>query len=308
MSKDKSKKTNGDKDNEMPKPPTAAARAAAIKAFKLDAPELAPAIDDAAIIAGGYPYAEKMKRKQYDKELEPLHIELMKLQTSIIKRGERVVIVFEGRDAAGKGGAIARLTQHLNPRSARVVALPKPTDVEKGQWYFQRYANHLPTVGEIVIFDRSWYNRAGVERVMGFCTKDQLDCFLMEAPQFEGMLNRDGIRLIKFYLNIGHETQLKRMYARQQDPLKHWKITPIDIAAIDKWNDYTLAQTEMFKATSTKELPWTVVRANCKLRTRLNVIRHLLLTCDYEGRDKSKIGAVDPKIVGSGPAFFTAGT
>ena len=284
--------------------PSTASASTAVAGFDIESPDLPAKIDDAALTSGGYPFEKKMKRKPYDKELVPLQIELLKLQSSVIKRGERVVIIFEGRDAAGKGGTISRFMQHLNPRAARVVALSKPTDLEKGQWYFQRYVPHLPTAGEIVLFDRSWYNRAGVERVMGFCTKDQLADFLREAPNFEGMLVRDGIKLIKFYLSIGHEMQLKRFHARHQDPLKRWKLTPIDYAALGKWDDYTAAQEDMFRFTSTETSPWTMLRANDKLRTRINALKHVLSTIDYEEKDKAVAGAPDPKIAGTGNGFF----
>ena len=272
--------------------------------FDIESPELPAAIDKAALTSGGFPYDKKMKRKHYDKELVPLQIELLKLQSSVIKRGERMVIIFEGRDAAGKGGTIARFMQHLNPRAARVVALTKPTDLEKGEWYFQRYAARLPTAGEIVLFDRSWYNRAGVERVMNFCTKDQLADFLREAPNFEGMLVRDGIKLVKFYLSIGHEMQLKRFHARHHDPLKRWKLTPIDYAALGKWDDYSAALVDMLHFTSTDSTPWTMLRANDKLRTRINALKHVLSTIDYEDKDKAIVGTPDPKIVGTGNTFF----
>jgi polyphosphate kinase 2 len=274
------------------------------RAFDLDDPELPKAIDEAALTSGGYPYSEKLKRKDYEEELVALQIELAKLHTSLQQRGERLIALFEGRDAAGKGGTIKRITANLNPRRARVVALPKPTETEHGQWYFQRYAAQLPTAGEIVLFDRSWYNRAGVERVMGFCTSDQLADFLREAPQFEGMLVRDGIHLFKFYLEIGREMQLKRFHQRRHDPLKQWKITDIDRKAIEKWDDYTKAKEEMFRFTHTPATAWTVIRANDKRRTRLEALRVMLSALDYDGKDKKVVGKPDSKIVGSGPDFF----
>jgi polyphosphate kinase 2 len=273
-------------------------------AFNLDDPDLPKAIDEAALTSGGYPYDEKLKRKAYDEELIALQIELAKLHTCLQQRGERLMALFEGRDAAGKGGTIKRIQENLNPRRARVVALPKPTETEAGQWYFQRYAAQLPTAGEIVLFDRSWYNRAGVERVMGFCTSDQLADFLREAPQFEGMLVRDGIHLFKFYLEIGREMQLKRFHQRRHDPLKQWKIGDIDRVAVNKYDDYTIAKEEVFRFTHTPATPWTVIRANDKRRTRLEALRVMLSALDYDGKDKKVVGKPDSKIVGSGQEFF----
>lgn len=278
-----------------------------LSSFDIADPELPEEIADEALTSGGFPYDKRLKRKAYETEIEPLQIELLKLQSSIASRKERLVAVFEGRDAAGKGGAIARLTQHLNPRHAHIVALTKPTEAERGQWYFQRYVVQLPTAGDMVLFDRSWYNRAGVERVMGFCTPEEVTRFLAEVPELESLLVRDGIKLVKFFLSISRETQLKRFHTRHHDPLKRWKLTAIDLAAITKWDDYSRAQEEMFAATHTKAAPWTVVRANDKLRARLGVIRHVLSVCDYEGKDKKAVGAPDPKIVGSGGTFFKTG-
>jgi polyphosphate kinase len=275
--------------------------------FDLDAPELPKKVKEAAFGSGGFPYEEKLKRKDYEEQLTQLQIELAKLHASMLKRKERLVTLYEGRDAAGKGSTIKRFAAHLNPRRARVVALPKPTETEAGQLYFQRYASHLPTAGEIVMFDRSWYNRAGVERVMGFCSEDQLADFLREAPQFEGMLVRDGIHLFKFYLEIGREMQLKRFHRRRHDPLRQWKITDIDLAAIEKWDDYTRAKEEMFRFTHTPATPWTVILANDKRRTRLEAIRSILCALDYEGKDKKAVGKIDSRIVGSGPDYFYAG-
>jgi polyphosphate kinase 2 len=279
-------------------------RSSAAPAFDLDTPELPKKIDEAALTSGGFPYDEKLKRKAYEEELTALQIELAKLQASMQKRKDRMLVLFEGRDAAGKGSTIKRITAHLSPRSARVVALPKPTEVEAGQWYFQRYVAHLPTAGEIVLFDRSWYNRAGVERVMGFCTEDQLADFLREAPQLEGMLVRDGIHLFKLYLEIGREMQLKRFHRRRHDPLQQWEITNIDLAAVSKWDAYTNAKEEMFRFTHTPATPWTVIRANDKRRTRLEAIRTILSALDYDGKDKKVVGKVDTRIVGSSPEFF----
>jgi polyphosphate kinase 2 len=275
-----------------------------IASFDIDDPELPMWVEEGALASGGFPYEKRLKERTFLKQLLPLQIELMKLQRSMQKNGDRVVIVVEGRDAAGKGGVIGLVMQHLNPRHARAVALSKPTDAERGQWYFQRYIPHLPTAGDLVMFDRSWYNRAGVERVMGFCTKVQLTVFLREAPAFEGMLVRDGIKLFKLFLSIGREMQLKRMHTRCHDPLKQWKITDIDLKGMELWNEYSAAQEDMFKATHTEKAPWTVIRANDKLRARLEVHRHILSKLDYEEKDATIVGKPDPKIVGSGPEFF----
>ena len=233
----------------------------------------------------------------YERELERAQIALIAMQMAAIKSGQRTIVIFEGRDGAGKDGSIKRLTEHLSQRATRVVALPKPSDRERSQWYFQRYAAHLPAAGELVIFNRSWYNRAGVEPVMGFCTPEQTDAFLDEAPRFERMLTRDGIHLFKFWLAIGREMQLKRFHSRRHDPLKQWKISDIDIAALGKWDSYTDAAHRMLKATHSDETPWHVVLANDKQRARLELIRCLLESIDYEGRDEKALGEVDEKIV-----------
>ena len=269
------------------------------KGFNIDDAKLPTAIDEAAHGSGGYPHDKKLKRDAFETELETLQIELLKLQAHITKTKARVVVLFEGRDAAGKGTCIGRMREHLNPRHARVVALTKPTETERGQWYFQRYTPHMPTRGDIVMFDRSWYNRAGVERVMGFCSSDELADFLRDAPEFEGMLVRDGIHVFKFYLEIGREMQLKRFHERRHDPFKMWKITPIDLAAIGKWEAYTEAETAMLKATHKPATPWTVVHANDQKRARLEVMRVMLTALDYAGKDSKAIGKVDGKIAGS---------
>ncbi|CAH1670526.1 Polyphosphate:ADP phosphotransferase 1 [Hyphomicrobiales bacterium] len=279
------------------KPDKPNSRPGKLKGFDIEADTLPEAIIDAAYHSGDYPYGKRMKRKRYNRELEPLQIELQKLTRWAAKQGERIVIVFEGRDGAGKGGTIARFTQHLNPRQARIVALPKPSDTEKGQWYLQRYAAEMPTSGELVFFDRSWYNRAGVERVMGFCTPEQTEHFLREAPVFEGMLARDGVRLIKLFLTIGREMQMTRLHARWHDPLKRWKLSPIDFEAIPRFDDYSRAFDEMLGRTSTEAAPWHVVRSNDKLRTRLNAIRHVLKAIPYKDRDEAAIGKLDEEIV-----------
>ena len=274
------------------------------KGFNIDDAKLPTAIDEAAHGSGGYPHDKKLKRDAFETELETLQIELLKLQAHITKTKARVVVLFEGRDAAGKGTCIGRMREHLNPRHARVVALTKPTETERGQWYFQRYVAHLPTAGDIVMFDRSWYNRAGVERVMGFCSSDELADFLRDAPEFEGMLVRDGIHVFKFYLEIGREMQLKRFHERRHDPLKRWKITDIDLAAMAKWDDYTKAKEEMFRFTHTAVAPWIVILSNEQRRARLESIRIVLAAMEYDGKNAKAVGTPDPKIVGAGPEFF----
>jgi polyphosphate kinase len=282
----------------------AKSRAKILKLFDLDDPKLAAEIDKAALGSGGYPYKKRLKRKPYEQELGRLQSELLKLQDHVLANGKRIVAVFEGRDGAGKGGTIARFLEHMNTRHARSVALNKPSDVERGQWYFQRYIARFPTSGEIVFFDRSWYNRAGVERVMGFCSEDEVANFLRDVPDFEELLVRDGVKLFKFCLTLGREMQLKRFHERRHDPLKRWKLSPIDIAAIEKWDDYSRAQTEMFRYTHTASCPWTVVRANDQRRARLEAIRTVLCSLDYRGKDTKLVGTPDPAIVGSGADFL----
>jgi len=273
-------------------------------AFDIDNPILALGIEAHALTSGGYPYDEEMKKKVFKQELMQLQLELLKLQTHIQETGERFVALFEGRDASGKGSCISRFLERLNPRHARSVALSKPTEVERGEWYFQRYVAHLPTAGDMVLFDRSWYNRAGVERVMGFCTPAQTNAFLRDAPDFEALLVRDGIHLFKFYLVIGREMQLLRFHERRHDPFKRWKITDIDLAAIDQWGDYTRAQADIFKRTSTPEAPWIIVRANDQRRARLEAIRWVLSKSDYADKDARAVGTPDAKIIGTGPDYF----
>ncbi|RYE42314.1 MAG: polyphosphate kinase 2 [Hyphomicrobiales bacterium] len=233
-----------------------------------------------------------------------LQKQLVKLQAHMAKAGERIVLVFEGRDAAGKGGTIKTIMENLNPRYNLIAALPKPNDRERTQWYFQRYADWLPASGEMVLFDRSWYNRAGVEPVMGFCTPEQTELFLQEAPEFEKRITKDGIRLFKFWLSIGREMQLKRFHDRRHDPLKTWKLSPIDLEALNKWDDYSKARDRMLEHTDSKHAPWTVIRANDKRRLRINVIRTLLDGFEYEGKDKKAIGKIDDKIVLSAEEFL----
>jgi polyphosphate kinase len=272
--------------------------------FDIEDPKLPDAIEEAALASGGYPYDKRIKEEKYLEQLHDLHIELLKMHKWLADTKNRLVIVLEGRDAAGKGGVIAALAQHLNPRYAHVVALTKPTETEAGQWYFQRYIAHLPAAGTLTVFDRSWYNRAGVERVMGFCSADQLADFLRDAPAFESLVVRDGIILVKLYLSVGRETQLKRLHSRHHDPLKQWKLSPIDIKGLHKWDEYTAAQEDMFRFTHTSEAPWTVVKSNDKYRARLEAIRHVLSQMAYADKDKAKIGKTDPLLVGSGPGFF----
>jgi polyphosphate kinase 2 len=249
--------------------------------------------------SGGYPYRNLMSRKAYEEQKYHLQVELLKLQAWVRDSGQRVVVLFEGRDAAGKGGTIKRFMEHMNPRGARVVALEKPTPVEQGQWYFQRYVQHLPTRGEIVLFDRSWYNRAGVERVMGFCTEEELTEFLRQAPEFERNLTRSGVHLIKFWFSVSREEQRRRFREREKHPLKQWKLSPVDVASLDKWSEYTEAKTAMFVHTDTVEAPWTVIKSDCKKRARLNAIRFVLHKLPYAGKQIEQIGPLDPLLVGS---------
>ena len=252
-----------------------------------------------------YPYETKMKRSEYEQQKRLLQIELLKLQRWVKENDERIVMLFEGRDAAGKGGTIKRVREHLNPRGARVVALDKPNEKEKGQWYFQRYIEQLPTAGEIVMFDRSWYNRAGVERVMGFCTPPEYNQFMHQAPEFERMLANEGIRLMKFWFSVGRKEQLRRFNARKTDPLKQWKLSPMDLASLDRWEDYTKAKEDMFFYTNTHHAPWTVVKSNCKKRARLEAMRFILNQIPYDGKDEEVVGVPDPLIVSSGEDIFS---
>ena len=265
--------------------------------FDIEDPELPKWVRKGALKSGGYPYEKRMDDGDYLKALRGLQLELVKLQAHLLKTGGRMVILFEGRDAAGKVGSIDALREQLNGRYWLDVALPKPSDRERTQWYFQRYVDWLPAAGEAILFDRSWYNRAGVEPVMGFCTAEQTEDFLDEVPRFERMLVRDGIHLFKFWLSIGREMQLKRFHSRRHDQLKQWKISDIDIAALGKWDSYTDAAHRMLKATSTEAAPWHVVLANDKRRARLELIRKILTSMDYAGKDPKAVGAVDEKIV-----------
>ncbi|MDO8926193.1 MAG: polyphosphate kinase 2 [Sideroxyarcus sp.] len=257
--------------------------------------------------SGGYPYRNLLSRKSYEKQKFQLQVELLKLQAWVKETGQKVVILFEGRDAAGKGGTIKRFMEHLNPRGARVIALEKPSDVERGQWYFQRYVQELPTAGEIVLFDRSWYNRAGVEQVMGFCTPDEYNEFMRQAPEFERNLVRSGIHLIKFWFSVSREEQRRRFKERKVHPLKHWKLSPIDLASLDKWDSYTKAKEAMFFHTDTADTPWTVIKSDCKKRARLNAMRYVLHKMLYSNKDLGRIGPVDPLLVGRAHVVYERG-
>ncbi len=269
--------------------------------------ELAPepiraAIENAGskdILSPGYPHKKPMKRKVYDASHDSLQIELVKLQSWAKATGQRIAIVFEGRDAAGKGGTIKRFRENLNPRGARVVALAKPSDAEQSQWYFQRYIQHLPSAGEIVFFDRSWYNRAVVEKVFGFCTDDQRDRFFRQVPNFEQMLVRDGITVIKIWLTVGRAEQLRRFLAREEDRLKHWKLSMIDVKGLSKWDEYSSAIAEMFTHSHIEESPWNVIRSDDKRRARLAAIQLVLSKFDYSEKDTTVLSGFDAKICGT---------
>ncbi len=255
------------------------------------------------ILDGTYPYAEEMKRKSYEKEMANLQIELVKMQSWAKSSGARIAVVFEGRDAAGKGGTIKRFRMNLNPRGARVVALSKPSDVEAGQWYFQRYVNHMPTQGEIVFFDRSWYNRGVVEKVFGFCSDTQRKHFFSQVNDFEKMMVEDGIHLVKFWLNVGRAEQLRRFLSRESDPLKQWKLSNIDVEGLKRWDDYSKAIEETLDKSHSKAAPWTIVRTDDKKRARLEAIRHVLSQLDYDEKDKGVLGQADSDIIG-GPKLW----
>lgn len=256
---------------------------------------------------GVYPYKYLLSRKTYEFQKYDLQVELLKFQAWVKESKSKVIILFEGRDAAGKGGAIKRFMEHLNPRGAKVVALQKPTDEEKGQWYFQRYVKHLPTQGEIVLFDRSWYNRAGVERVMGFCSDHEYEEFMRQVPEFERNLVRSGIYLIKFWFSVSQDEQRRRFIDRETHPLKQWKLSPIDKDSLDKWKEYTDAKEKMFFATDTSDAPWTVVKSNCKKRARLNAMRYVLHRIPYENKNSKLIGKLDPLIVGRSHVVYERG-
>lgn len=253
-----------------------------------------------AFESGEYPYDTKISRKAYEAKKVALQIELLKVQHWAKTTGRRFVLIFEGRDAAGKGGAIKRFTEHLNPRGARVVALEKPSDAERGQWYFQRYIQHLPTSGEIVLFDRSWYNRAGVERAMNFCTPTEYLEFMRQTPKLERMLTRSGIYMFKYWFSVTQAEQRKRFTSRKTDPLKQWKLSPIDEASLDKWGDYTEAKEAMFYYTDTADAPWTIIKSDDKKRARLNCMMHFLHNLDYPDKNRDVVCSPDALIVGKG--------
>ena len=256
---------------------------------------------------GGYPYRHLMTRRNYEKQKYHLQVELLKLQNWVKETGQKVVILFEGRDAAGKGGTIKRFMEHLNPRGAHVVALEKPSETERGQWYFQRYVQHLPTGGEISLFDRSWYNRAGVERVMGFCSQEEYEEFMRQTPEFERTLVRSGVHLIKFWFSVSRPEQRRRFKERETHPLKQWKLSPIDLASLDKWEDYTKAKEAMFFHTDTADAPWTVIKSDCKKRARLNALRYILHKLPYTNKDVMQIGTLDTLLVGRAHIVYERG-
>jgi polyphosphate kinase 2 len=275
-------------------PPELVARVKAVKSKK-------------DIISSTYPYTKQMKGSDYLEEVELLQIELVKMQAWVKEVGERIVLIFEGRDAAGKGGTIQRFTENLNPRGAKVVALAKPSDTERGQWYFQRYIENLPTKGEIVFFDRSWYNRAGVEHVMGFCTPHEYLEFMRQTPEFERMMVRSGIRVYKFWFSVSREEQLRRFLGRAQDPLKQWKLSPMDVESLGRWEAYTKAKEAMLFYTDTADAPWTIVRSDDKNRARLHAMKHVLHTIPYAGKDTDVVTAPDPRVVGSAKSIYEHG-
>jgi polyphosphate kinase len=256
-----------------------------------------PLSEDLTAMERELPHPERLGKKAYEADLLALQIELVKLQSWVQATGQRVLMIFEGRDAAGKGGAIKRFTEHLNPRAARVVALAKPNETERGQWYFQRYITQLPTAGEIVLFDRSWYNRAGVERVMGFSTPLQYGEFLRQAPELERSLVEAGLHLFKFWFTVSQEEQARRFEARRHDPLKVWKLSPMDEAALPRFHEYSAARDDMLVATDSAAAPWTIVNSNEKRRARLEAIRHVLRSFEYEHRDDAVAHAPDPRVV-----------
>ena len=255
----------------------------------------------------GYPYPERLPRPEYEVTKRLLQIELLKLQNWIKDTGQRLVILFEGRDAAGKGGTIKRFLEHLNPRGAQVVALEKPSERERGEWYFQRYVEHLPSTGEIVLFDRSWYNRAGVERVMGYCTDAEYRTFMEQAPGFESLLTGDGMNLIKLWFSVSRAEQRTRFLIRRIDPVRQWKLSPTDLASLDRWDDYTAAKEAMFASTDTVFAPWTVVKSNDKKRARINAMRFVLRQFDYPGRNETVVASPDPLVVGPASEVYEHG-
>lgn len=260
-----------------------------------------------AFETGEFPYKTRLGTKLYEQQMAELQVELLKLQNWVKETGERIVVLFEGRDAAGKGGTIKRFMEHLNPRGARIVALEKPNERERTQWYFQRYIENLPAGGEIVFFDRSWYNRAGVERVMGFCSNDEYNEFMRQVPEFERNLVRSGIHLIKFWFSVSRDEQRRRFRERESHPLKQWKLSPIDLASLDKWDDYTKAKEAMFFYTDTADSPWTVVKSDCKKRARLNALRYVLHKLPYSNKEIDRVGPLDPLLVGRANVVYERG-
>ncbi|WP_424830699.1 polyphosphate kinase 2 [Ruegeria sp.] len=250
-----------------------------------------------------YPYSERMKSKEYNKQMDALQVELVKMQSWVKDTGQRIAIIFEGRDAAGKGGTIKRFRENLNPRGARNVALSKPSDAERSQWYFQRYISHLPSAGEIVFFDRSWYNRGVVENVFGFCEPEERERFFRQVLPLETGFVNDGIRLFKFWLNVGRAEQLNRFLARETDPLKQWKLSPIDVAGLDKWDEYSQSIAETLTRSHSERCPWTIVRSDDKKRARLATIRTVLSALDYDEKDAKTVSSPDPNISG-GPDIW----
>jgi polyphosphate kinase len=285
--------------------------------FGLQAAETWDEVDDPVLLGPdgrpvgtwreGYPYEERMSRRDYEISKRLLQIELLKMQAWVKESGTRIVMVFEGRDAAGKGGTIKRFMEHLNPRGARVVALEKPSSEEQSQWYFQRYIKHLPSAGEIVMFDRSWYNRAGVERVMGFCSRDEYEEFMRQAPEFERMLVRDGILLFKFWFSVSRKEQVTRFTIRRIDPVRQWKLSPMDLASLDRWAEYSDAKEAMLFYTDTEWAPWTVVRSNDKKRGRIEAMRWVLDQVDYPDKNTEVVGTPDPLIVGPPADIYETG-
>ena len=259
------------------------------------------------IISDTYPYPSKLSRKAYEKDKAELQVELLKLQKWVAETGERVVLLFEGRDAAGKGGTIKRFMEHLNPRGASLVALPAPSERERGQWYFQRYVQHLPSNGEMVFFDRSWYNRAVVEPVMGFCTTAETLRFLRDTVMFEEMLINEGLHLFKFWFSVSREEQLRRVMSRAQDGLKQWKVSNVDLRSLSRWDDYTEAKKAMFAATDTKASPWVVVKSDDKKRARLACMRYVLRSMDYDPDARRRVARPDPKLIGPAKSLYAKG-
>ena len=252
-----------------------------------------------APLPADYPYPVRMRAREYETLKSALQIELLKVQKWVKESGHRIVTLFEGRDAAGKGGTIKRYMEHLNPRLARVIALDKPSDAERGQWYFQRYIQHFPTHGEMVFFDRSWYNRAGVERVMGFCTAGEYVEFLRQCPEFERMLVNSGVRLVKYWFSVSRQEQMRRFISRRDDPLKQWKLSPLDIRSLDRWDDYSKAKTAMFSHTDTSDAPWVVIKSDDKKRARINCLRHFLSLLEYPDKNLQVACVPDPLLVGT---------